>query len=198
MSKEAKTIYEIHPFLKQRWSPRAFEDKAIEVDKIQRILEAARWSPSASNEQPWFFIVGQKDDPTYQKIFDSLVEFNQLWAKFAPVLILSIGKMISNKTGEKHPIFKYDVGQSIAYLTFQAIQEGLYVHQMTGFDTKKAGELFEIPENYTAISVMAIGYIGDVAMLHPRMQKIELAERERKDLKEFIFIEKFGKQADFI
>jgi glucosamine--fructose-6-phosphate aminotransferase (isomerizing) len=59
MSKEAKTTFEIRKDLKQRWSPRAFEDRPIENDKLQRLFEAARWSPSASNIQPWAFILGK-------------------------------------------------------------------------------------------------------------------------------------------
>jgi hypothetical protein len=197
MSKTANTIYNIHPLLNERWSPRAFENKEIESEKLQRIFEAARWSPSASNEQPWYFIIGQNNNSTYQKIFETLIEFNQLWTKFAPVLVISIGKSLTNKN-EHNSSFKYDVGQSVAHLTFQAAHEGLFVHQMTGFDPAKAAELFEIPAGFVALSAMAIGYLGNPLMLHSRMQKTELAERERKNLNEFVFEEKFGQQSDLI
>jgi nitroreductase len=197
MSKKANTIYNIHPLLNERWSPRAFENKEIESEKLQRIFEAARWSPSASNEQPWYFIIGQNNNSTYQKIFETLIEFNQLWTKFAPVLVISIGKSLTNKN-EHNSSFKYDVGQSVAHLTFQAAHEGLFVHQMTGFDPAKAAELFEIPAGFVALSAMAIGYLGNPLMLHSRMQKTELAERERKNLNEFVFEEKFGQQSDLI
>ncbi len=197
MNKKANTTYPINDILSKRWSPRAFADKVVEKEKLQSILEAARWSPSASNEQPWFFILGWNNDATYQKIFETLVEFNQMWAKNAPVLIISVGKQINSKD-EPSSIFKYDVGQSVAHLTFQASIEGLYVHQMVGFDPDKAAELFQIPEGYEAISVMSIGYIGEPSMLHPRMQKAEKAERERKELSAFIFEEKFGKKSEII
>ena len=197
MSKNAKTQFDIHPLLNERWSPRAFEDKAIETDKLQKIFEAARWSPSASNEQPWSFMIGLKNDETYQKIMETLVKFNQMWAINAPVLLLSIGKKTNSKE-EASNIYKYDVGQSVAHLTFQASFEGLHLHQMSGFYPGKAAELFELPDNYEAISVIAMGYIGNPSMLHSRMQKAEKAERERKDLKDFIFTVKFGNQAGLI
>jgi nitroreductase len=197
MSKKANTTYNIHPLLNERWSPRAFENKEIESKKLQRIFEAARWSPSASNEQPWYFIIGQNNNSTHQKIFETLVEFNKLWTKFAPVLVISIGKSLTSKN-EPNSSFKYDVGQSVAHLTFQAASEGLYVHQMTGFDPAKATELLEIPESFVALSAIAIGYLGDPSMLHPRMQKAELAERERKNLNKFVFEEKFGQQSDLV
>lgn len=198
MSKEAKTTYGLSVELKQRWSPRAFEDRPIEKDKLQRLFEAARWSPSASNEQPWSFIFGQNKDKTYSLIMETLVEFNKMWAKNAPVLILNCGRETTLKGDAINTSFQYDVGQSVAHLTFQAIKEGLYVHQMTGFIPEKAKEVFEIPKVYHALSVMAIGYLGAPEMLHLRMQKSEIAERDRKALNEFIFEEKFGKKSTLI
>ncbi len=198
MSKEAKTnSNEIHPLLQKRWSPRAFEDRPVETQKLRNILEAARWSPSASNNQPWIFFVGQKGDETYDNIFASLVEFNQMWAKFAPVLILNCGKL-TNAEGNPNAAWQYDTGQSVAQLSLQAMQEGLYVHQMGGFDALKAAELFALPEDVQAISVTAIGYIGEPNMLHPRMQKSELAERERKEMDTFVFSGSFGRVSDIV
>lgn len=192
MSKEAVTANNnIYPLLKQRWSPRAFADRPVEDQKIRNILEAARWSPSASNIQPWIFFAGIKGDTTYEKIFETLVEFNQKWASFAPVLILNCSRIASDD-GEAYATWQYDTGQAVAHLSIQAMAEGLYVHQMSGFNALKAAELFSLPDNVRAISVTAIGYIGDPAMLHPRMQKSEIAGRERKELGTFVFSEEFG------
>ncbi len=192
MDKKAATDFSVHALLEQRWSPRAFDSRPVETGKLQRLFEAARWTPSTSNEQPWYFIVGQSGDETYRKIFDTLVEFNQLWAKTAPLLVLSIGYKKSLKSGDDHRWFKYDVGQAVASLTFQATHEGLYVHQMAGFDSKKAEEMFEIPEDYEALTVFTIGYMGDYKILHPNLQELELNKRERKPWVDFIFSNKFG------
>jgi len=198
MSKEAKTnTNEIHPLLKKRWSPRAFEDRPVEVEKLRNILEAARWSPSASNNQPWIYFAGMKGDETYNKIFSSMVEFNQMWTKFAPVLILNCGK-ITTADGDPYGTWQYDTGQSVAHLSFQAMQEGLHVHQMSGFDALKAAEIFALPEDVQAVSITAIGYLGDPSMLHPRMQKSEIAERERKEMDIFVFSGQFGRASDIV
>ena len=188
MNKRAKTKYEIIEILAQRWSPRAFSDKAIESEKLKRIFEAARWSPSANNSQPWSFIVGIKDnDNTYDKIYSTLVEFNQLWTKFAPVLIISCGTTDFNN--RQMYTYSYDVGQSVAYLTVQATSEGLFVHQMSGFDRDKAKELFNLPENVEPISAIAIGYIGNPEILNEKLKLMEMSERVRKDFDKFIFTE---------
>lgn len=198
MTKKAKTnSNNIHPILLERWSPRAFEDKVVEEEKLKNILEAARWSPSASNIQPWIFFVGIKGDGTYNKIFDSLVEFNQMWNATTPVLILNCGKM-ATPDGSPNVTWKYDIGQSVAHMSFQAMEEDLFVHQMSGFDIEKAAKLFNLPKDVRAISVSAIGYLGDPSILHPRMQKPELAERERKELDTFVFANEFGNTSNII
>ena len=198
MSKEAETnTNDIYPLLKQRWSPRAFDERPVEDQKIRNMLEAARWSPSASNIQPWIFFVGKKGEKAYDKIFKTLVEFNQMWASSAPLLILNCGQNASDE-GEPYAVWKYDTGQAVAHLSIQAMAEGLHVHQMTGFDALKAAELFALPENVRAVSVMAIGYIGDPATLHPRMQKSELAPRVRKEIGTFVFSDEFGLSSDIV
>lgn len=198
ISKEASTRVDIHQLLKNRWSPRAFSDKPVEKEKLERIFEAARWSPSASNEQPWYFIMGQKGDKTFDKIFDTLVEFNQLWVKTAPVAVVTVGRIHLLKSGKPNPWYRYDVGQSVAHLTFQAAHEGLWVHQMGGFDEIKAKELFSIPESFEAVTVFALGYMGDYTVLHPNQQKLELAVRERKPVSDFLFSDTFGKKSELI
>jgi nitroreductase len=198
MSKEAKTNNnDIHPLLRKRWSPRAFDDKPVDDKKIKNILEAARWAPSASNIQPWVFFVGFRGDETYNKIMASLVEFNQMWAVNAPVLILNCGK-ISKPDGHQNGVWQYDVGQALALMSMQVMDEGLYIHQMGGFDALKAAELFNLPEDVRAVTVAAIGYIGNPDMLHPRMQKGERAERERKEMDTFVFSDVYGQVSEII
>ena len=194
MSKEAFTSHKLNPLLMKRWSPRAFSDKQVGEDKLVRVLEAARWAPSASNIQPWVFFPGMKGDDIYQKIFQTLVEFNQLWCKHAPVLVLNCSKT-TNDNGKQNGTWQYDLGQAVAHLSIQAMDEDLYVHQMSGFDAEKAAELFELPPDVKAVSVSALGYIGDPGILHPRMQKSERAVRERKDLDTFVFSAKYGEHS---
>jgi nitroreductase len=197
MSKEAVTNRKLNQLLKNRWSPRAFSEKQIEKEKLLSILEAARWAPSASNLQPWVFFVGTKGDAVYQKIMDVLVEFNQMWAVNAPVLILNCGKTTS-KDDEVNGVWQYDLGQSVAQMSIEAMDKGIYVHQMGGFDAMKAAELFQLPEHTRAVSVTALGYLGDPGILHPRMQKSELAIRERKELDTFVFSDTFGTHSPII
>jgi nitroreductase len=197
LTKEAPTKLDIHRLIRQRWSPRAFAQTPIDPGKLERIFEAARWAPSGSNLQPWLFIVGFLGDNNYDAIFSTLVEFNQLWAKTAPVLMLAIGKETNSK-GEPNSSYRYDVGQAVAYLTMQAMNENIFVHQMGGFDKELAEQLLGVPENYKVITVIALGYLGDPEVLHENLKRLEYAPRVRKPLHEFVFTGKFGEKANFI
>ncbi len=186
----------LHPVLNRRWSPRAFSSEIIPDKLIRNLFEAARWSPSASNEQPWSFILGFKGDQTYESIFNTLVEFNQLWAVKAPVLVLACGRTLSLKNpGKQNAHWQYDVGQAVAHLSFQAMSDGLFVHQMSGFDAKLAENAFQLPADIKAVTVIAIGYYGDASLLHPNLQKLEQNPRDRRPLSETVFAETLGNTA---
>jgi len=191
MDKPANTLLNIHPIIKKRWSPRAFSGKKVLKAVLQRIFEAARWAPSSFNEQPWRFIVGVKGDETWDKLYECMVEFNQKWAGKAPVLILAVGNTRSSK-GTANEVYQYDVGQSMAYITFQAETEGLVVHQMGGFSKEKATELFSIPEDHAPLTMMAIGYQDAPETLPGDFEKMEKTPRERKAIGELVFAGRFG------
>ena len=184
---------EILDILGRRWSPRCFDDKAVEQEKLQNMMEAARLAPSAMNEQPWYYFIGRKDDETYRKIFSTLVEFNQLWAIQAPLLMMACGrtKYVSRDNSDNR-YWDYDVGQSVAYLTLQATYEGLFCHQMGGFDTDKTAELFHLPEEVAPIVVIAVGYMGNPETLPDFLRTMENGPNTRKSLESFIFGSDFG------
>ncbi|NOX86415.1 MAG: nitroreductase family protein [Chlorobi bacterium] len=198
MKKPTNNNYPINELLKHRWSPRAYSEKPVETEKFQSILEAARWAPSAFNEQPWRFIVGVKGDKTWDMILETLVEWNRQWAGKAPVLVLNIGKKTHTRNGKNNVTFKYDTGQAVAMMVTEAVNQGLFGHQMSGFDAKKAAELFAIPDDYQAITVTAFGYYGNTDELPEDMYKSEIEERKRRSLKELVFSGKFGEPSNWV
>ena len=189
----------IHEILKNRYSTRAFSDRAIDNEKILSLFEAARWSPSSRNEQPWRFIVGTKEDQTtFNKIAGILNPTNLLWASKAPLLILTIAKLDINSAEQINRHAYHDLGLAIANLTFQASAFELYVHQMGGFDQQRARDIFKIPANYDPVTVLAVGYKGNLELLPENLKIRELSERKRKDLSDIVFSEKFGKTTNLI
>ncbi|MDP2879630.1 MAG: nitroreductase family protein, partial [Sulfuricella sp.] len=91
-TKTASTQVDIHDIIARRWSCRAFDaSKPVSREQIVALLEAARWAPSCFGDEPWRFIVWDKnsDAAAWQEAFDCLGEWNQNWVKNAPVLMLT-------------------------------------------------------------------------------------------------------------
>lgn len=186
--KLADTDYPIHELLQKRWSPRAFSEKLIDTELLNQLFEAARWAPSSYNEQPWRFIVARKDDEeAYEQLASVMNDFNQRWAKDAPVLVLALTKTTFDLDGRDNPHAGHDLGQAIAHLTFEATQNDLYVHQMAGILPEKARELYNISHDYNPMTMFAIGYKGQPESLNDKMKKQETSPRIRKDLDEIVF-----------
>lgn len=188
----------LHEHVRERWSPRAFGDKGVSPHILKSLFEAARWAPSSSNSQPWAYIVATKEDKeNFDKILSTMVEFNQGWAKHAPVLAISVAQ-IKNKEGKPNTHAFHDVGSASAQLTFQAVADGLHVHQMAGFDANKAREVFHIPDDWQAVAAMAIGYPGDPNSLPDKLKERELAPRNRKPLADFVMTGDWGHTSSFV
>jgi nitroreductase len=189
----------IHELLADRRSPRAFSEQPIEPEKLLSLFEAARWSPSSANEQPWRFIVATKrDSRIHSALVESLMEGNRLWAKRAPILVLALAQSTYTKTGRPYQHSWYDLGQSVALLSVQATALGLAVHQMGGFDGDKARQLLSIPEGFSPVIVFAIGYADRPEILPDDLKKREQAPRSRKLLQDFVFTEEWEKPSSHI
>lgn len=177
----------IHQVIRERYSTVTFSSKQIDDEILVSLFEAARWAPSAFNEQPWRFIVGVKGkDENYQKIYDCLMEANQGWAKYAPVLVLTLASRNSSVTGKPNRFAEYDTGMAVGNLLAQATSLGLYVHQMGGFSVKNAKEYLEISDDYEVLAAMAIGYKGEIKLFPEYIQERELKKRNRRPLNDFL------------
>ncbi len=199
MEKPAENQYPINELLKQRWSPLAFADKTVSSEVLLSLLEAARWSPSCYNEQPWSFIIATKENPTeYERLFSCLVAGNQPWANLAPVLMISVAKLSFDKNNKPNRHAFHDVGLAVACLTFQGTEMGLGVHQMGGFDVDKARELYKISEEYEPVAAIAIGYPENPDILPESLRERELSPRSRKPINSFVFTGEWGQTASFI
>src|SRR5437870_9695394 len=186
MEKLADTTYRIEPLLERRWSPRAFADRPVESEKLLSLWEAARWSASCANQQPWYFIVATKEEKAeYARLLSCLRENNQLWASQAPVLMVSVAKLAFDMNGQPNRYAFHDVGLAVANLIVQATALGLYVHQMAGFYPDKVRELYGVPDGFEPVAGIVLGYPGDPTTLSEELLQRQLAPRARKPLETF-------------
>ncbi|MCE2734605.1 MAG: nitroreductase family protein [Chryseotalea sp.] len=183
---------ELLPEIATRKSLRAYSTQPLTNGAIKSLFEAARWAPSSSNEQPWVYVYATAEQPElHKKIASTLVEANAVWAKRAPLLIVAMVRTAFIRNGKPNVSAKYDLGAANAFLTLQATQLGLNVHQMGGFEKEKAIALLNIPETHEPVVVMAIGYPDSPEILPDNLKERELALRERYTQEAFVLNDVF-------
>lgn len=199
MEKPAETKYPVHYLIRRRWSPLAFAERPVEPEKLRRLFEAARWAPSSFNEQPWAYLVATRDHrDEFETMLGCLVEGNQTWAKHAPVLMLSVAKLAFDKNGKPNRHAWHDVGAASAYLSLEATDLGLFVHQMAGILPEQARTVFGIPDGWEPVAGLALGYPGDADALPENLKQRQLAARGRKAISQFVYSGRWGQAASVV
>lgn len=198
--KLAQTDYPLHALIRNRWSPVGFDQqRGIERATLRSILEAARWAASSSNLQPWRFIVAPRENEAeFQKVLSALMEGNQVWAQHAAVLMIAVAhKYRKPDVINRHA--GHDLGQAIAQMVLQALDHGIYVHQMGGFFPDKARQLYQIPNEFEPFTAIAMGYrTSSLEHLSDMHQQRESSQRERRNVSEFVFNGAWMQAADFL
>lgn len=187
MQKSNQFEHPISDLIKNRKSTRAFSTQPIEPERISSLFEATRWAPSSTNEQPWVYIYATRDQlELWDKLFTCLNEGNRIWAKDAPLLILSLARKNFSRFSGANAYAMYDLGGANSFLSLQAVELGLQVRQMAGFHHEKAIRQLNIPETYEVGVFIAVGYPGDPHTLPENLKLRELAPRERFLQQEFV------------
>ncbi len=156
---------EIHPLLAARRSPSSFDDsRPVSQRQLELLLEAARWTPSAGNSQPWAFIAGLRGDDTHRRLVAHLAGSSSRWAPSAGLLLGNLGHVHVEETDWDYSEFSiYDLGQAVAHMTLQAQAMGLAVRQFRAFDREAIEAEFAVPEHWQVTSMSAVGYASPVA-----------------------------------
>lgn len=171
------------PEFHTRWSPRSFKKADIPEPDLKTIFDAARWSPSSFNEQPWLFITSG-NDKEFKLFLSLLIEDNQTWAKHAGVLGFVFAKRHFARNNRDNRFYFFDSGAAWMAMTLQARKLGLYTHGMGGIKKDEICSALNVPEDkYEVICGFVIGVIDQ-----PEKLPKEIAEREtptsRKPLEE--------------
>ena len=189
--KRAVASHPIHALLAERWSPYSFADRPVSDDDLQSLFEAARWTASSYNEQPWSYIVATKAQPeAFAKLLACLVEGNRGWAATVPVLVLGCMSLTFARNKQPNPAAPHDLGGASASLTLEATARGLSVHQMIGILPDVARSQYGIPDGVQALTALAIGYAADP--IPEALRERDAAPRSRKSLTEFVFGDVWG------
>ena len=187
MQKSNQFEHPVSDLIKNRKSIRAFSSQPIDPDKINSLFEATRWAPSSTNEQPWVYIYATRDQTElWNKLFSCLNDGNKIWAKDAPLLILSLARKNFTRFHGTNTYSMYDLGGANSFLSLQAVELGLQVRQMAGFHREIATEQLNIPDTFEIGVFIAVGYPGDPESLPANLKTREAAPRERFIQQEFV------------
>lgn len=143
----------------QRWSPRSFRKVEIAPETMTAIIDAARWSPSCFNEQPWLIMTSSTPEE-FALYLTLLAEKNQLWAVNASILGFIVARRNFIHNGKPNRWAAFDSGAAWLALTMQARKFGLYTHGMGGIKLAEVYRQLGIPEDeFEVICGLAIGVI---------------------------------------
>ena len=176
----------IHDLLRKRWSARAFAERMISDEELNILFTAASWASSSMNEQPWRFVFGRNGDKIHEQILSTLMPGNASWAEKAPILIAVFAKSTFSD-GNINMHAWHDVGAACTNLLLQGADLGIYGHQMGGFDRARAKVIFQYPDSHDIISILALGYLGEINDLEEPFRSRELMPRNRKSTEEFVY-----------
>ncbi len=164
--------------VKIRQSVRSYTNQTIEKEKIDQCLEAARLAPSASNSQPWkYIVVDDKDlkNKVALATFDKIIKFNK-FALQAPVIIaivLEKPKLVTQMgieiTKRDWPLM--DIGITAEHFCLQAAELGLGTCMIGWFDQKRIQKLLNIPKKKTIGLLITLGYAPDDYLLRKKSRK---------------------------
>lgn len=174
--------------IKRRWSSVAFSPEPLSQEQVATLFEAARWTQSSRNEQPWRFIYATKDDEdNYQRLSSLLNEGNQ-YATNAYLLFLGCAILDYEYKNKPSRHAQFDTGAAMNNIFLQAVGMGLVAHEMGGFDAERAIKELGIPDRVEPMAMMAVGYPGDAEELSEKLKEKQNKVRQRRPLSEIAFL----------
>lgn len=194
--KYADTKVPIHDIIAKRWSSRAFDpEQSISDDDIIALAEAARWAPSSYGVQPWRFLILNKslNETSWNKALSCINEWNRSWAKHAPLFVVAVAHCQFSHNQKLNRWAEYDTGAAVENFCLQATALNITTRQIGGFDLDQICQAFDIPDNFTPMSIIAAGYLAKPDNLSTSMADDEQAPRTRNPLEEHFYSGEWGK-----
>jgi nitroreductase len=160
-------VMDVYQTIKLRRSIRAYRDRDIEKEKLDKILEAARLAPSASNRQEWKFIVVKNKD-TREKL--AIAASNQSFIAKAPIAIIACATESQSTMLCGQPRYTVDVSIAMSFMILQAQELGLGTCWIGAFDESSVKEILGIPNNIRVVAITPLGYPAQDHEARPRKQ----------------------------
>ncbi|KRC80264.1 nitroreductase family protein [Sphingomonas sp. Root241] len=186
----------VAPLFVDRWSPRSFTGEPVPDAVLASAFEAARWAPSASNVQPWRFLIARHGDAHWDAFVSLLAPRNALWASRASVLIVVLSELKLERRGAivDNISHSFDAGAAWTNFAHQALLLGWHTHGIGGFDRDAAREKLAVPGDFAIETIVALGRQGALDTLHVDFHAGE-SPSTRRPIGQTVFAGRLGQPA---
>jgi nitroreductase len=164
--------------------------REVEQEKITKVLDAARFAPSARNAQPWRFIVVRGKENVENVVAKAFFGFNQV-VKEAPVLIIACANPGDDDVHEGREYYLFDVGLAVENILLAATDLGLVTHPMTAVNEGELRRVLHIPDEVRFVVATPLAYPTEGS--YEEAARERLSQRTRKSLKEVAYSNLWGK-----
>jgi nitroreductase len=173
------TILGVFEAIKERRSVRAYTDEKVSDEDVERLIEAARWAPSAGNIQPWAFVV-VKDAETKRML--SSATLNQTLIQEAPVAIVvcadaTRSSRVYGSRGEKLYSIQ-DTAAATENILLAAQELGLATCWVGAFRENEVAKAVKAPRNLRPVAMVAVGYPAERSVAPQRRSFNEIVHYE--------------------
>jgi len=164
--------------IRARRAKRALQEKPVEDEKLEALVEAVRLSASCFNNQPWRIVICRGPE-ALEQVKGTLAKGN-VWATRAPVIMVVAARPPDDcQLSDKRDYFLFSTGLAMGQLELRATELGLIAHPIAGYNPLKAKEMLGIPEDFVVITYV--------------IEKASEAERpERKPVGENFYLDRWG------
>jgi len=174
----------LHDFIARRRSGRMIDPRrAVEEEHVLSLLEAARWAPSCSNNQPWRIVVSRNESLDAVK---ACLSRGNAWALDAPLILTFASRPDLDCQIKGRDYYPLGIGLAVENVLLQGIHLGLVMHPIAGFREPEVMRALAIPEDYRVHTLVIVGYPGSVEDADASVAEREKAPRERKPLEEIV------------
>ncbi len=163
-----------------RFSVRKYKNTPLEEEKLEKILEAARWAPSAVNFQPWHFIVINEKN----RLEELHKVYKRDWLKEAPVIIVicSDHSQSWKRSSDGKDSADMDIAIAVDHITLMATQLGLGTCWVCNFNVDACSDILHLPKHLEPMVLLPLGY-----------PNVDMPEKKRKPVSEIVSLNEYGK-----
>lgn len=145
----------ITELVKYRKSVRSWSDKPVDIETVEKIIDAARFAPSAKNLQDWRVIAVTEPE---LRVKMTEIANGQNFVGEAPVILVICGDSSTGMMSCDMPRWVVDATILIDHITLAAAGEGLGTCWIGSFNQKACRELLHIPDGWEVVELLPLGY----------------------------------------